>query len=98
MKGQALLDSRRNNIRTQQVSNSSSVLKRNFMLQKIKSYFNSKRISILPTTFDVEAIVFFICPIIGAVKFGLLFGSIALLFIWLGHAYIFFSGKRGMEL
>lgn len=82
-----------------QVSNNSPILKRDSVLQKIKTYFDSKRISILPTTFDFEAIVFFICPILDTVKIGLIFGSIALLLILLGYSYIYFSRKTDvMEL
>lgn len=64
-------------------------------VHKIKTYLNSKKISVFPSSTDTDALIFFIAPILlgiglSFIKLALLLGSIALLIVLIISAWDFF--------
>jgi len=72
------------------LNHTSTVQNKFSFVWKIKAYFESKQISVLPTFAEADALAFFIFPILMKIKLGLLLGSIILFFnILIGAIYFF---------
>jgi len=74
--------------------NNENVIQKKFpIIWEIKTYFDSKRISIFPDFVEADALAFFIFPILIQIKLGLLLGSIILFGDILIEASYFFLIK-----